>query len=511
MDTREFTRRVSEYMKEHHMAEMGDGILAAVSGGADSVCLLLVLKDLADELGIRISAFHLNHGLRGEEAMRDENYVRELCEKQEIPLKVVREDVRQYAAETGMSEEEAGRVLRYTHLARTAEEFRCRKVATAHHCDDNVETVLMNLFRGSGLKGIGGIRPVRELNERSRCCSGTETKSCKGSDSTKCEIIRPLLQISRKEIENYLYKKKVVWCEDSTNGESTYGRNRVRNTLIPWIQEHINDQASAHVLKTAEFAAQADEYFRAEAEKILGERVGLQYASGISTDTFDVQPHIMKTYLVRAMIGRVSESEKDISSRHIEAICALTGPGGGTMVHLPYGLRAVRGYDRLEITRNDEIPVEMSGEKTSSYGQNECSQNRNDLPKLALNQSLKMEIMGLSVEMRVFLAKKEMEIPKNQCTKWFDYDKINEVLCIRTRETGDYYIIGGEKRKLLKRFFIDEKIPEAVRGEIPLLADGNHILWIFGYRISEEYKITNSTQTILEVRIHKGEDYGRKY
>ena len=176
------------------------------------------------------------------------------------------------------------------------------------------------------------------------------------------------------------------------------------------------------------------------------------------------------------MIHRLNASEKDITARHIDAICTLTGPGGGTKADLPHGLCAVRGYDVLEIRR--AVPGSF------------------------------MENHGFSMEMRTFPWKKDLEIPKNQYTKWFDCDKIETTLSVRTRESGDYYMIGDGKRKLLKRFFIDQKIPEAVRGEIPLLADGNHILWIIGHRISEYYKVSDLTRTILEVRIHKGEKNG---
>ena len=177
MDTREYKTRVSEYMKVHRMAEEGEGILAAVSGGADSVCLLWILKELSGLHRFRLAAFHLNHGLRGDEADRDEAHVQELCEKLNVPVLVVREDVVGYAKEHGMSVEEAGRTLRYHHFSQAAEQFSCSKIATAHHQDDDVETVLMNLFRGSGLKGLGGIRPVRD------------------------NVIRPLLCLSRDEIE----------------------------------------------------------------------------------------------------------------------------------------------------------------------------------------------------------------------------------------------------------------------------------------------------------------------
>lgn len=462
MNTRTCSMRVKEYMEQYQMAETGDGILAAVSGGADSVCLLFVLKELSGPGGFHLAAFHLNHGIRGGEADRDETYVRTLCGNLGVPLKVVHEDVVGYAKEYGLSEEEAGRILRYRHLEAAAEEFSCNRIATAHHKDDNVETVLMNLFRGSGFKGLGGIRPVRG------------------------EVIRPLLCLTRREIEEYLNEKKIVWCEDSTNRELAYSRNRVRNILVPWVKENINDRAGEHILKTAEFAVQADEYFVSQAEKILwGNEPGTdgphdvaenEKSVKIKTKVFDLQPDIMKSYIVRAMVSKAAGSGKDISARHIESVCALTGPGGGTKTDLPYGLFAVRGYDTLEIRRKETANVE-------------------GMP-------------GITLKNKVFPWKKEMEIPKKQYTKWLDYDKIKDTLCVRTRKTGDFFEIGAGKQKLLNRFFIDEKIPKEERDKVLLLAEGSHIVWIIGYRISEFYKITDMTRTVLEVQVCKGENRG---
>ncbi len=456
MNTQMWTMQVREYMERNHMAEPGDGVLAAVSGGADSVCLLLVLKTLEKSLGIRVTAFHLNHGLRGTEADRDECFVRELCERLQVPLNVVREDVAGYAKDQGYSEEEAGRILRYQWLEKTAKEFDCKRIATAHHKDDQTETVLMNLFRGSGLRGLGGIRPVREL-------SGTLT------------LIRPLLGINRQEIEAYLIEEKELWCEDSTNKELIYARNKVRNGLIPWIRENINDRAEEHILKTAAFASQADEYFVSQAEMLLGNGLKNSVSSVVEVDTamFDSQPDIMKSYLLRAMIAKIAGSAKDITARHIEAVAALNGPGGGTSVDLPYGLQAVRSYQKLVIRKEAVEPETQE--------------------------------IGKSLQTTVFSWKKDMEIPKNQYTKWFDYDKINDTLSVRTREPGDYFMIGNGKTKKLHRFFIDEKIPEELRDHILLLAEGNHILWIIGYRISEYYKVTDATRNVLEVRADKGE------
>ena len=462
-------QRVKEYMRSWGMTEPGDGILAGVSGGADSVCLLVLLDELKEELGIRLAAFHLNHGLRGAEADRDEAYVREICGRLGVPLAAAHENVAEYAAARGISGEEAGRILRYEHMRAAAEQFSCRRTATAHHRDDSAETVLFNMFRGSGLKGLSGIRPVRE------------------------NIIRPLLCLSRAEIAGYLEEKGIPWCEDSTNGENVYTRNRIRNCLMPWVKENINGRAPEHILAAAELAAQADAYFAELAQKLLadaGERKGQPGGTepgtpvpgtSISTELFDRQPPVVQGYLVRAMVSRAAGSPRDISAKHVEAVCALTGPGGGTEAVLPYGLRAVRGYDRLEVALEERFLAGAAREWPTA---------------------------AFFMKTRQLPCKKGMEIPKNQYTKWFDYDRIKGALSIRTRESGDYFMIAGGKRKLLKRFFIDEKIPEEERASVPLVAEGSHVLWIVGYRISEFYKITENTRTILEVQVCKGEENG---
>ena len=435
-----FRQKVLGFIKKNHMTDRGDGVLAAVSGGADSVCLLLLLHEIAAELGIKIFAFHMNHGIRGAEADRDERFVAELCERLNVPLTVVHEKVEEYAAEHGLSGEEAGRILRYQHLEETAKQYKCTKIAVAHHEDDDAETVLLNLFRGSGLAGLSGIRPVRE------------------------NIIRPLLCVSRKEIEEYLKEQELSWCEDSTNRENDYTRNKIRNELLPWVTENINNRAAEHILAVSEFAAQADAYFEMEAEKIL-------QASGntkIDTKIFDAQPEILKTYIVRRMILNAAGKAKDITERHIRSVMDLSGPGGGHTVDLPYGLKAVRGYENLEII-HVQIAEQVPG-----------------LPKIRL---------------RTIPRKKELEIPKNQYTKWFDYDKINVGLSIRFRKNGDYLTLSGGGKKKLRRFMIDEKIPENERDRIPILADGDHVLWVVGYRISDYYKITDETEHILEAEV----------
>ena len=282
--------------------------------------------------------------------------------------------------------------------------------------------------------------------------------------------------MTREEIEDYLTARRISWCEDATNREMIYTRNRLRNELLPWVKKYMIRRASEHIQKASEMAAQADEYLRLRAGEILSaERSPGIETGSIPVSVLDRQPDIMKAYLVRALLAETTENEKDITERHIRAVLGLGGPGGGTRADLPGGLSVVRGYETLTITRNEEASV---GER---------------MPEPVF---------------RVFSRKKEMEIPKNRYTKWFDYDKIKDMLSVRTRKEGDFFLLPGGGKKTLHRYMIDEKIPRGERDRLLLVAEGSHILWLIGYRISEYYKITDATENILEVTICKGEQHG---
>ena len=451
MNTADMKKKVLDFIREQHMVEEGDGVLAAVSGGADSVCLLFLLCSMREELAVRLAAFHLHHGLRGAEADRDEAFVKRLCDAWQVPFYSAHVDAAAYGRERGISEEEAGRELRYSHLEALADRLSFGKIAVAHHREDQAETVVFHLFRGTGLKGMGGIRPVRG------------------------KIIRPLLECSRQEIEGYLRENGISWCEDSTNSENTYKRNRIRNELLPWAGQYLNERASEHAAQFARFAAQADAYFEAQAEMILE----AENRAAVSVRTFDSQPEILKGYLVRAMIRQAGGSARNLTERHIQAVCALTGPGGGVRADLPGGLQAVRGYRELRIARPER-----------------------------LEESGILEQLGKQLQFRVYPREKQLEIPKNRCTKWFDYDRIKGTLSVRTRKEGDYFLLRDGKKKLLRRYLIDEKIPEAERDKLLLLTEGSHVLWVIGYRISEYYKVSETTEKILEVSVCKGEKDG---
>lgn len=445
--------KVRETIGQYHMLEPGDRVVAAVSGGADSVCLLALLCEFRQLWGLELKALHVHHGLRGAEADRDADFVKTLCAELNVPCHIIRVDVRKFAAEKGMSEEEAGRYLRYEALEEEAQRWETSassgvKIAVAHHSGDQAETILHNLFRGSGLSGLKGISYRRG------------------------RIIRPLLDVDRESILKWLGERGIGYVEDSTNGSGHYTRNRIRNQLLPEIERTVNQGAAGNILRMGKLASQADEYLESQALAWIRTYVrrdpGTYMRAGayIPAAAFLAEPEILRSYVVMALLKELGGSARDLGLIHVSQVMELGGRTVGKQVDLPYGLVARREYEGIRIGRHE--------------------------PALDGGGGLPI------VDMEVFSLKKGAEFPKNVYTKWFDCDKIKGAPVVRTRRPGDYIILADGSHKALNRFMIDEKIPRQMRDEIPLLADGSHVMWIIGYRISEYYKIGPDTVRILQ-------------
>lgn len=449
-----------DYITGHHMLHPGDRVVVGVSGGADSLCLLHVLSCLKESLSIELRAVHVHHGLRGTEADRDAAFTETVCEDLAIKCYVEWIHVDEEAKARGISVEEAGRLARYRILEAAAETWEGEypgervKIAVAHHKADSVETILLNLFRGSGLKGLSGISPLRG------------------------RIIRPLLWAGKEEILDYLKEESLNYVTDSTNAENEYARNRIRNQILPLITSEINAGAAENILRAGSLIEKADAYFEKRAEEWL-ELWDDQKTGCLPVQELIWEEEIVRGYIIRRELLRLSCPLKDITAGHIEDVLSLLQKQTGKQICLPDGILARREYDKLIIV----IGKECGEEKP------------NCLPKM---------------KTQVFSLDKQKKIPKNQYTKWFDYDKIENTLAIRFRQTGDYITLPGGKKKTVKSFMIDEKIPASQRGNIALLAEGNHIIWIIGYRISDYYKITEHTERILEIQIDGGTDIGRQ-
>ncbi len=446
-------KKVSEFIRENGLLDNGDHVILAVSGGADSVCLLELFTRLKESMDLELKVIHIHHGLRGEEADRDAAFVMNLAAERGICCSVLYEDVSTYARASGMSEEEAGRFIRYRAFEEEAVRWSDARVATGHHEEDQAETILFNLFRGSSLKGLGGISPKMG------------------------RIIRPLLCAEKKEILEYLEELGTDYCTDSTNLSDDHTRNRIRNGLMPQITKEINAKAVRHIASAGAQIALADEYFEEEAEKILsGNAIEGPDSIGIKTEVLNDVSKIIKGYVIRGMIKRLKAPLKDVTSVHIDNLIRLAGGDTGKRIDLPHSLVGWTQYNVLWISVKDQA-VKV------------------DTPP------------AIPVTMTRFPYDGKEKIPQKRYTKWFDYDKIKNTLSVRTRQTGDYITLKDGKKKTVKAFMIDEKIPRQERDKILLLADGDHILWIIGYRISEYYKVTDDTREILQVQADGGEEY----
>lgn len=467
--------RVYEYCRKYHMLQKGDGVVLGVSGGADSVCLLFMLLSLRSKLDLKLSVVHVNHGIRPD-ASEDADYVRGLCREQGVPFYLFEEKIEELAKKRGCSTEEAGRQYRYEMFAEVMEKEHAQKIAVAHNRNDRAETMLFHLFRGTGLTGLSGIRPVRE------------------------QIIRPLLCLSRWEIEEYLEEKGIAYRHDSTNDSDDYTRNKIRHHILPYAEQEIVPGTVASMNRTADILAETEYYIEEQVQKaksecvqeVQGEFPGFQ----LESEAFSALHEFMKKRLVLEILKELSPRHKDIAAIHVEDVCLLFGREGNREIHLPYGIRARRQYGELFLERPGSAYTTYEFEEILIRPE-EITEEEKAFP-LGRGRRIYLKLLNLDKN-----SLNPEDIPQNQYTKWFDYDKIIGCLTLRNRRGGDYLTMrNGEalQHKKVKDYMITEKISKMDRGQIPLLAEGEHVLWLVGYRISEYYKVDENTKRILQVR-----------
>ena len=436
---------VEANINEYKLIESGDRVLVGLSGGADSVCLLVLLNELKSKYKFALSAIHINHGLR-DEAMCDAAYSEELCSKLDIPYYYEQIDVKGYVATEHVSTEEAGRILRYRAFEDCMKAHDYNVLATAHHANDLAETMLLFLARGTGIKGL---TPIRYKNGN---------------------IIRPLLSVTKYEITEFLNAEGIAYCEDATNNDNDYTRNYIRNEILPRL-EYVNDRSVAHMVKTAEIVAEAydvlneetdrfeETYIRADGEGLL-----------VCNEAKLLKPYIYKA-LVHRTIARVAKAEKDISAIHILSVTELMDKQVGRTVNLPYGLVARKEYDGVSVR-----PCDVS-DKSAEPGE-------------------------INYQTRTFIREEGMDIPEKEYTKWFDYDIIKDTFVVRPIMDEDEITVlksGGTKK--VKDLLKDLKIPLNKRRDYMCVASGNHVYWIIGLRMGEDAKITDNTRKIIEIDI----------
>lgn len=508
-------KKIIEFIKLNKMIQVGDTIIVGLSGGADSVCMLLALKELQKELDFGIRAVHINHCIRGIEADKDADFAKKLCTSLCVPFNQYDIQVKKLAEEEKLSIEEAGRQARYNVFNKLANEAPNGKIAVAHHMDDQAETVIMNILRGSALKGVCGMQPVRD------------------------NIIRPLLCVKRVEIEEILRQNNQAYCIDSTNKDNEYTRNKLRNVLIPYIKDNININSVENICSMAATVSEAQAYIKKQEQIAFQDCVSIEHNinnknidkySNLNSYVIDVYKFkkcdsIIQKYIVHDILGQLAGKLKDIYRSHVERIVELKDKEVGASVDVAYAITAKRSYKSITIEKSNynktdnklkqngyievktsaDNPIIISSKDIYDYINSNinifnCS---NDVKVINDSDSFR----GVEFSYCEDIAKlrqmdasviNDKKILENSYTKVFDYDKINFTLQLRTRRAGDIIQInknGGTKK--LKDYFIDQKIDKAQRDNILLLADGSHIVWIIGYRISEEYKVTDDTKRIL--------------
>lgn len=446
--------RVKNTISKYNMLEYGDSVVVGVSGGADSVCLLDILNSLKLEYNLKITIVHVNHNIRGEEADSDQKYVESLADKYGVPINVFSYPVEQMAKNEGISSEEMGRKLRYKAFESIAD--GCAKIAVAHNINDNAETMIMNFFRGTGIKGLTGISPVRG------------------------NIIRPLITLSKSEIIEYCKVNNLRYCDDHTNFEDVYTRNKMRLKIIPEINKIFNKDIAYTMLRTSDIMSEEERYLENVANKAY--KACLVDAHRLLVDKIKAYDIVIQRRIIRMGFRDFLVDLHDISFDHIESVISLLYGESGRVAELPKGLRASREHDTLYFY------VRNTADNKLYY----------DVP---INKKLHIREQGFSM---LLADKKMVENCKLVCTIAFDCDKIVEKLTLRSRKTGDrIYINGIGGNKSIKKLFIDDKIHRSKRDSIPMLAMGSDILWIKDYKTSDYFKADENTANKLYLYVEE--------
>ena len=452
--------KTTDFIKKHSMIFKGAGIVIGLSGGADSVALLEVLCSLREEFSLKLAAVHVHHGIRPE-ADQDAEFCRMLCKEKKVTFFAEYVDVLTLAEKQGLTVEEAGRLVRYECFEKYRKQLKFDLIAVAHHENDRAETMLFQLFRGSGLKGLTGI-PVK-----------------------RGYIIRPLLGVSREEIEVYLAAKDLPFVTDSTNDEDVYTRNKIRHHILP-VAEEISVGAVEHMNQTATQLREVLDYMVQQTCVFFDANV-MWSGEALAIPLKELkETHIaLRKMIVLEAMERVMHSRKDITEKHVQGVLALLDKEGEKSIHLPNGYCVTKRYEELRFTRALD------------------SKRQAGTQELIIEPDRIYELEnGVVLRTRLFFDNKLENIPKSDCIKWFDYDKIVSVLSWRSRKPGDFLTIRDDgARKSLQDYFVNEKIPKGERDQYKVLADGQHIIWVPGKRISAHYKVTKDTKRVLEVHI----------
>jgi tRNA(Ile)-lysidine synthase len=464
-------QQVMDTIKKNGLINYGEGIVVGVSGGYDSVCLLHILFTISSELNIKLYPVHINHMLRGEEALRDENFVKELCLSLGLDLHVEKIEIAKKAVQDKLSIEEAGRNARYEVFGNVAKEKAAAKIAVAHSRNDQAETILMRIFRGTGLEGLKGMEYKRD------------------------NIIRPLLDVDRSQIESYVNKNGLEAITDSSNLHTDYYRNRIRLNVLPEINSASKTDITENLLRLSKIVVADEDFLRYNAELYYEKAIISEKSDRIELDLAELKK------MHQAMIGRVLRmavftacgSIVGLGYVHIEKLVGLIENGRtGARVDIPLGMMALKSYTSIIIGRqvvethqNFEYRLEIPGKTVLGM-----------ISATVTTQLLNFETNTSCFE---FINKN-----KDAFTKFIDFGKLDKEkfkdIMVRNRRDGDTFKpLNSNGTKKLKEYFIDNKIPREERNDFPLIAINKEIIWIIGNKTSDNYRVTDNTNSVLMI------------
>jgi len=472
-DSSNLAKRVSCFVREYGLISGGDKVLVAVSGGPDSVCMLHVLNDLKDTLDIQLQAAHLDHGLR-DESGEDARYVADLASSLGIPLTMEQSDVAEWRSRRKISLEEAAREVRYRFLDRAARQTGAKRVAVGHTRDDQTETILMHIMRGSGTHGLRGLRPATHIPY--------------GEKEDGIWVVRPLLEITRQETQEYCIVNNLQPRKDTTNDQVRFLRNRIRHDLMPVLRQY-NADIDGALLRLADLAGEDTDFIDDQADAVCDSLVtGEGRITCLDSGKLRGLPLALQRRVFRIMIERACGSLHDIQSVHIDALVRLLFSATGRSVYLPGGIVVTNERNRMVVTAPGMSACPWPILK-QDYALNIPGETK--LPGWMVSATIMSE--NFFKDDDIFSAS-------------FDLERVGRSLSVRSRRAGDrFHPLGLSHSRKLQDFMGDSSIPRSWRDSVPIVYSDKQIVWIVGWRIDDRAKVTASTQQVLRLDFHRAE------
>lgn len=460
--------KIKNTISKYSMINPGDRVVVAVSGGPDSICLLNMLHGLSNDLHVSLHVVHLDHMFRGKESAREALFVADQAKTLGIPYTIEKIDVPAYCRERGLAAQAGAREVRYAFFSRVAADVKATRIATGHTASDQAETFLLRLIRGAGLRGLSGIPPKRE------------------------NIIRPLIEVSREEILQYLAMNDIRSVSDSSNSKPVYTRNRVRKDLLPVLKQ-FNPRISETLAAAAELLREEDEAAERRLTELTAGIMEQQAAAVlIKREEFNRLPLVYRRRLLRKAVERAGENPARLSSLLLEeAVVFMSSAQTGRALHLLHRLQVAREYD-VFIVRPEAAAKPYVRHLT--------------VPGITPIAELGLEVETAIRERKSLQADEEHDLAENYFWQAkFDYDKISPEIIVRNRQPGDWFCPAGMagKSKKLQDFFVDIKLPRFKRDSVLLVTSGTDILWVTGFRLDQRFRPGEDTKRILVIQVRR--------